>query len=483
MYQIIYVKQLAITVGLSFMLLLSLSMSVEAQYTTTNYFPGTIEEAFNVAQTYHRLLFIKVFKDPCPGCQVLENYLSSSFVANELQKNYLCYQMDVTAFSSMDFFERINISVDKVPLLLVMDPKTRTLIGKRNEIGNPQSLLEFLTKNYDSFSPGTPPVAVYKPPVNDSRPERYGAGQCVIKAMPEQKRNEKYVPLAEIIKGQTVRGRPEQVDERQNRQAAVINERQNGQTELETQYKNGNRSDDVMMAYIRALKKNNSPIELPMREFLEDKSENDRSPEFVQFIYEFSDGVETDAMRFLVKNLPYYKDKYGYANVNNKLKSAIEKSIKNAIAEKDNEILFDRSMEIIDYVEMEKKHFFKFEMQSKYYIGRNKWDDYAECSKRYVEEYKVSDPGLLNEIAYNYHLYISDKRKLNDALKWINESVQYASEYENNLTYARLAYKAGKYGIAKYRVLLAIEIAKIRNINHSEADVLNDKLGGVLPEK
>lgn len=450
MNKIIYLQSPVLIVFFG-LLFLPFSLLLKAQQPVP-YFEGTLREVFEAAKTNKRLVFIDVYKNPCPNCMVLDNYLENGVIVNELVRNYVCYKMDGEAFGSIDFFDKINVIVRAYPTILIINPNTGEVLDIKREVGSQQSILDFLKRNYDDITIIQPP-----PPVPAAPPIRYSSSsKYQVNARFEKNLQENYVPFS-------------QNNNRSSNDEGNLNA-------LQKEYEMGNRGDKFLMEYIKALQKNKRPFGLPMKELVEDKGIEDVSTEFIQFIYDFSTGVETDALRFFVKNRLFYKEKYGYMEVNEKLKAAIESSTENAIKEPDGQLLFERCMEVIDYIEIEKKHFFKFKIQSRYYTGKNMWNKYTDICKEYIEERHVSDPGLLNEVANNYKKYVTDKRKLNDALRWIDESVKYASEYENNLTYAQLAFNMGKYDIAKFRVMVAIEIAKTRGINHIEADKLYDDL-------
>lgn len=179
------------------------------------------------------------------------------------------------------------------------------------------------------------------------------------------------------------------------------------------------------------------------------------------FIYEFSDNVENAAIDNFLIDLPYFKSGIGSERTNEHIKMAIRNSIAAAINDRDQN-LYAKAKKVSEKSYLPNSEAFLYYIQSEYYEGIKDWDNFAQITTKYVEDYKITDPEFLNTVSLKYFLYVTDKPKLKNAETWLLKSIDIESEYENNFLLAKLYRKMGKCEKAKTYALTAVEIAQIR---------------------
>lgn len=202
------------------------------------------------------------------------------------------------------------------------------------------------------------------------------------------------------------------------------------------------------------------------------------------FIYDFSDNINNDAILHFLDQLSYFKTGLGGASVNEHIKSAVTNSVGTAIEQRDQQ-LFQRAQEVVKRASLPDDQEFLYHIRSGYYEGIRDWDNFAQVNVRFIKEFNVTDQHFLDVVAEKFFLYVDDKGFLDRAEEWIKYSIAVGSEYDNNLIYAKILRKKGRYEDAKTAAMKAIEIAKRRNesdkagIDYNEARNLIDQISGL----
>ena len=115
----------------------------------------------------------------------------------------------------------------------------------------------------------------------------------------------------------------------------------------------------------------------------------------------------------------------------------------------------------------------------KYADLKEDWGLYSESVLSVIKEQEVTDPEQLNEFAWKFYLFVSDKEKLNQAKDWMKvvlEDYAYATYMD---TYASLHYKLGNLKEAvRYsrRALQAAELEE-QDLMHYQAQLQKFEAG------
>ena len=246
--------------------------------------------------------------------------------------------------------------------------------------------------------------------------------------------------------------------------------------ELQMGYDNGQLSVDELKEYTYLLKALQKPYdEAVNRTFWQAKEEE--YTDLLEFAYDFLLNAETDAIAYVIVHLDSYK-KYKGKTLNERMKKAIQESVSQA-AQNRNAVLFNNTMELVKLAKLNDEERFIFDLQRLYYAGINDWNNYTRVVERYMTRLKVTDPSLLNEVAWMYHQYVTDVNKLKDALDWAKLAVKTVSDYEYNYTLSAVLYKLGNYEEARAIAQQAIEIAEINNADYARAERLLDKINAI----
>lgn len=244
--------------------------------------------------------------------------------------------------------------------------------------------------------------------------------------------------------------------------------------ELEQSYKLDNQSIEEMIEYAYLLKKQKQTYNEVVNKIFE-HAQNENSPKIFDFAYDFSINAENRAIDFVIEHLEWYKKNKRGKAFNAHIKASIKESILRASELRDNN-LFEKILSLIKPAKIDDEARFLFDMQTLYYTNINDWDNYTKITKQYIDKLKITDPYLLNDIAWMYHQYISEPRKLNNALEWAKLSVQTISDYENNYTLAAVLYKLGDMELARLTAEQAIAIAQTHGGDYARAERLLDKI-------
>lgn len=246
--------------------------------------------------------------------------------------------------------------------------------------------------------------------------------------------------------------------------------------ELQMDYDNGQLSVDGLKEYAYLLKALRKPYdEAVNRTFWQAKEEG--YTDLFEFAYDFLLNAETDAIAYIIYHLDSYK-KYKGKALNERLEMAIRESISQA-AESRNAVLFNNTIGLVKSAKLNDEDRLIFDLQRLYYSGTNDWNNYTRVVERYMTRLKVTDPFLLNEVAWMYHQYVTDANKLKDALAWARLSVQTISDYENNYTLSAVLYKLGNFEEARAIAQQAIKIAEINDGDYDRAERLLGKINAI----
>jgi hypothetical protein len=244
--------------------------------------------------------------------------------------------------------------------------------------------------------------------------------------------------------------------------------------ELRQDYEAGNSNHKELMEYAYLLKEQRQAYNEVVNTVFSSPNYNGGDDIF-NFAYDFAINTENKAIDYIIEHLELYKKIKRGKELNQRLKTAIRESVLHASELRDNG-LFERTLTFIKNVKIADEARFTFDMQTLYYANINDWDNYTRIAKQYIDKLKITDPYLLNDVAWMYHQYVSENRKLQHAREWATLSVQTISNYENNYTLAAVLYKLGEVELALRTAQQAIAIAQTHGGDYARAERLIDKI-------
>lgn len=387
--------------------------TIFAQEIKIDFLKGSWYDIVNKAQEENKYIFVDVYADYCPPCKVMENEVFiDKKVSLFYNEHFINYKVNISN-RDQAYFQDLH-SVKELPAFMYFTSDGTSVMKKETGC---KEIQEFMDMGMDVL--------------NTNR-----ATFQKVYATPE------YARL----------------------------------TELKRLYERGTRYPKLLNEYARLLKKHRYPYNIIVNEYLRGQARSPRTPDNRDFIYNFAINLENMAIDFFVKDIVYFKEKYGGERINEKVKTSIYNSVLTAIRERDYE-LFKRAEETIAKASLADSDKFRFEMQSLFYQGTEDWNTYAKVSYKFLNKKNVTDPTLLNDVARKFHQYINNKKYLKSALGWAKKSIKIENEYYNNETYAALLYKLGKTSKAIKAAQDAIYIARMRgNIDYQPTLHMLDRM-------
>lgn len=269
-------------------------------------------------------------------------------------------------------------------------------------------------------------------------------------------------------------------------------------TYFKQKYKEGKRDAKFLFDYCYSLRDAYELDSLVINEYLNTQSTDDLDNEKnIRFIYEFSvhafkitTPFNSIAFNFMLKNRDKFYQYFDKDQVDTRIVWIVNASVYEAI-EKQNEILFSKSIEVLKMIDTGQTYTFK-EMdgrttgmitskylvllsQMEYYDKAGNSEKYNDALRQYLEKI-WNDYDALNTFAWNYYERFEDKSKLEKAVECVERSIALNSNYANNDTYSCLLYKLGNYDKALKQAERAIELAKKKNIDYKETSDLIIKI-------
>ena len=245
---------------------------------------------------------------------------------------------------------------------------------------------------------------------------------------------------------------------------------------MRRKYDHGYTDAKFLYDYAYTLKEGNYPFNSVVNQYLTSQEMANLAQEHNRkFIYDFSDNLENNAIEYFLSDLYHFKEIVGGGAINEKIKVSVYNTITTAIRDRDSK-LYDKARQIVEQAHLPNSREFLFYIDTEYYQGIRDWNQFAKVTIKYIEDYNITDPELLNSAAYKMNLYVKNKSHLKQALKWIQKSIKIENEYYNNLTHARILSKLERCKEAMVAAARAIDLAKKRDINYLDAARLLDNL-------
>ncbi|QQS29740.1 MAG: hypothetical protein IPM47_01940 [Sphingobacteriales bacterium] len=241
---------------------------------------------------------------------------------------------------------------------------------------------------------------------------------------------------------------------------------------LYRQYQEGNRAPDFLKKCIWSLKSfqnlypdliNDYLSVIPAKEYSTDENS--------QIILEFADQYNTKAYHALLADKKTFVDKFGNEKVNNVLKNAIRGAVLPASRAKTGGLfMLNNLMGSLRTLGLSDVEIFEFEMRSLFFTQTGKWEDYSNVAVSFMKKDLPLPASDLEDLTWNFVYHVSDKIKLEQAVKYYKKSVSKTPPtYSSCETFAALLYKSGSKRKAMKEITEAIQIAKNKRMNYGSA--------------
>ena len=110
------------------------------------------------------------------------------------------------------------------------------------------------------------------------------------------------------------------------------------------------------------------------------------------------------------------------------------------------------------------------------FFTQKKYDDYAKSALSYYQNPKDFATDELNNVAWNFYLYVTDKTLLTQVTQLCLEGIKKEENSQNTDTLANIYYKLGDFKNAKLWAKKSIEIAKAKGDEYASTEELLKKI-------
>ncbi len=481
-----------IRIAVIFLLFLTAAGNASAQQAKIKFFEGSFEELLNKAKEDRKYMFVYLYGVPCHYCSFMDTTVFADYkVFTTYNQNFLNYKVNVS-HGDFGYYDIVAAYGDNIirakegyPVLLYMDTEGNIL--KREQGG--QTISKFQNYAYDVlYRPQgsgiiasiTPPKAMewkpddyYLPPPSETEIDRITYHQSQqdrqqpTQSAPVLKPTPQPEPKQKVTKTQTsppVVYTPLAPKPNSGFQMpAGLESQYNRLNELSAYFRADTTQDiAIVREYAYLLLKLQLPVNAVVNYYLKLQENQLAAPHNREFIYDFSVSLENKAIDYLVQDIRYFKSVKGGDKVNEKIKNAVEHSVLTAIREKDRK-LFNKAEKVIHHSFLPDRNRFLFDMQSLYYQGTQEWSTYTKIAVAYLDENQISNPKTLADIAAVFQRNVNNKKMLQKALAWVEESISIEQEYYNHFIQALLFYRLGEAEKARIAAQNAMYIAQLRN--------------------
>jgi thioredoxin-related protein len=230
-------------------------------------------------------------------------------------------------------------------------------------------------------------------------------------------------------------------------------------------YEKGDRSPTFLKDYAFTLQKAFDNRKTQIAEEYLNTQTDWKAPENLDFIYRFTEGVDSKLFGFLVKNKEAFKALASPQEIEAKIQEILTTRIY------DNKNLpglkYVDSLLALTY-QIEKLDRVKKTYRMSYYRMKGDRPNYAQAAVDYFKKYN-DQASEMSDVALIFAEQIDDKKMLNKAVKWAKKAVKLEKSYLNQLTVASVYQKLDKKSKAKKAAEAAIELAIKNNENYEEA--------------
>ena len=248
---------------------------------------------------------------------------------------------------------------------------------------------------------------------------------------------------------------------------------------LEQQFNEDFSNAEKCLAYISTLRKGTdrktlSPV---AHKYLATQSEKDLTSEKNWMI--ISNGVtdiESKEFQYVLNHKKDFEAIVGEKRVVRKLANIVTESLKPLMESLDT-LSYYKQRKIAKTVGIRVTDSLIFNYDLALTEASESWKKYSEFAKESVQKFAWQNPSLIKEIAMNYEKNISDKAKLNDAITWMNRSLELSNSYDGLILMSKLYWKTSDKNQAISYAKKARKFGDDLGIKPEETDVLYKQFG------
>jgi thiol-disulfide isomerase/thioredoxin len=252
---------------------------------------------------------------------------------------------------------------------------------------------------------------------------------------------------------------------------------------MRKQYSSGTRDINFLSDFLNALNSGGENYSDVFKEYLGKLTAKDlQDPKHSKTVFNLTKEVKSPGMDYVLKNKDFLSKLLGAEAYNTKINQIGTKAIDEAAKTK-NAVQFEEGLTLIKNNKADDAAEKTLALSMDYFSRTNDWVNYDKNASAYIKKYAAKNTAVLNDVAWNYYLNITDKALLAKASKWAYEAVNLNNKYTYNLTYAYLLYKLDNLKEAEKACDYAIIRANEESVQPTSAQALKDAIKKTLEKK
>lgn len=248
---------------------------------------------------------------------------------------------------------------------------------------------------------------------------------------------------------------------------------------LEKQFNEDSSNPDKCLTYLTVLRKGTdrktlSPI---AHKYLATQAEKDLTNEKNWMI--ISNGItdiQSKEFQYVLNHKKDFEAVVGEKRVTRKLANIVTESLKPLVESLDT-LNYYKQRPIAKSVNIRTTDSLIFTYDFVITEASENWKKYCEFAKESIQKFAWENPSLIKEIAMNYEKNIAAKSKLNDAITWMNHSLELSNSYDGLILMSKLYWKTEDKDQAISYAKKARKFGDDLGIKPDETDVLYKQLG------
>lgn len=241
---------------------------------------------------------------------------------------------------------------------------------------------------------------------------------------------------------------------------------------LEASYASGEKGPDFLLNYAIARRKLMDGSHMPIAEEYMATQKDWTKPENMDLIFGMVESTTSPMFDHLIENKEAYIEVYGPENVDSK----IDYLLNTALFTQGKEASLEEADALFKKVAPEKAPELSSRFRMTHYRQQGDRANYADAAIAHYKNFNAANWDELNEVGWTFYQVVDDKKKLKQAVKWVEQSIEMDSNFYNMDTLAALYYKLKKKRKAKKTATQAIALAKAAGEDSSETEALLAKI-------
>lgn len=210
-------------------------------------------------------------------------------------------------------------------------------------------------------------------------------------------------------------------------------------------YDAGERSVEFLGEFADNLQKARFPFDSVFTLYLKALQEDDLQQEqHQQRIFRLTTHIQSPGIAYVVKNKEGFRKVIGVTQLTERVNEIARKGVEEAARSK-NEGLYHAAGQFVKDMAMPDAKGMSLQMAMDYYRLTYQWVEFDKVATKYAATFAKGDARVLNDIAWEYYMNLTEKKYLNKALEWSTAAIAIRDIYDYNLTYALILYKLERF--------------------------------------